>query len=369
MNMFAADSGAEKRKFFRFGTLGRLPEGVTVQANRRQLECWPCDISSGGIGLWTREPVPAGSVVEISLPEPVQSQQKIVFVVRWTKTNFANSSMSRSGLELTTDGVDLINLLSKLHIQIIPDHSMKHDGSGKATKEQIIEALSSLQVKQPAHSDLVRDLIHDIVSPLSVVQLRAEQLKTYLSDLVANEEQIRRTSEKIFTRTQQVIEFVRSVSASLSTNTTVFERYSLKKLISTVIEWTGDHAEANSVDFEVIMPPAPIELLCKPQELKRALSNLINNAIDALSHGRGKRLITITCRREADQLLIDVSNNGAKIPDDVAERIFSERISTKSSGSGIGTQMAKKFIENNGGKILLLRDTKDTTFRITLPMR
>jgi signal transduction histidine kinase len=86
-------------------------------------------------------------------------------------------------------------------------------------------------------------------------------------------------------------------------------------------------------------------------ELKRCLSNLINNSVEALSNRTGKVLISVSC--SGKQVLIKVEDNGIGIPNEFLDKVgevgFSVGKTGFGSGNGLGLSHAKKTVESAGG--------------------
>lgn len=106
-----------------------------------------------------------------------------------------------------------------------------------------------------------------------------------------------------------------------------------------------------------------------PRELKRLLSNLCNNSIEAIKNQEAK-YITLKIWAENQQVNISIIDNGAGISDDKLPVIFREGVSFKKDGSGLGLYHAKKNITAwNGGITVQSEVTKGTTVTISLPQQ
>jgi anti-sigma regulatory factor (Ser/Thr protein kinase) len=101
-------------------------------------------------------------------------------------------------------------------------------------------------------------------------------------------------------------------------------------------------------------------------EFKRLLSNLINNAVEALST-RGQ--VAIHLYGKEDQVILEIGDNGKGIPEEIMSKIMVRGASFgKQGGSGLGLYHAKSRIENWGGKLLLQSSVNvGTTVQLILP--
>ena len=99
--------------------------------------------------------------------------------------------------------------------------------------------------------------------------------------------------------------------------------------------------------------------------LKRALGNLISNAVQAMPNG-GK-LTLRAFQKEAD-LVITVSDTGMGIPEKVKSKLFTPFFTTKSKGQGLGLAVVKRMIEALNGTVTFESiEGNGTTFIVRLP--
>ena len=104
-------------------------------------------------------------------------------------------------------------------------------------------------------------------------------------------------------------------------------------------------------------------------ELNQVWTNLLDNAIDAVD-GQGR--ITVRTASEDGRVLVEVSDDGPGIPDDVRERIFEPFYTTKDVGEGTGLGLDISYrviVEDHKGDIRVLSEPGDTRFQVRLPVR
>jgi PAS domain S-box-containing protein len=106
-------------------------------------------------------------------------------------------------------------------------------------------------------------------------------------------------------------------------------------------------------------------MITDPDLLKRILSNLVNNAVQAMSDG-GK--LEIRALREKSEITIFVQDTGVGIPDEVKPKLFTPLFSTKSKGQGFGLAVVKRMTEALGGTVSFESEVgKGTKFIVRLP--
>ena len=103
-----------------------------------------------------------------------------------------------------------------------------------------------------------------------------------------------------------------------------------------------------------------------PSFLKRVLTNLITNAVQAMPNG-GK--LTLNAIRKGEKAFITVEDTGPGIPEEVRDKIFTPLFTTKSKGQGFGLAVVKKLTEASNGKVSFETELgKGTKFMIELPV-
>ncbi|MDQ5828902.1 MAG: ATP-binding protein, partial [Actinomycetota bacterium] len=104
-------------------------------------------------------------------------------------------------------------------------------------------------------------------------------------------------------------------------------------------------------------------------ELNQVWTNLIDNAIDAVE---GDGNVRIRTTREGDRVLVEISDDGPGIPEEIRECIFEPFFTTKDvgKGTGIGLDISHRVVvEELGGEIRVVSRPGDTCFQVRLPVR
>ena len=110
-----------------------------------------------------------------------------------------------------------------------------------------------------------------------------------------------------------------------------------------------------------------LRLASDPTLVRRILSNLIINAIQAMPNG-GKLIIKAS--KTNDEATIKVTDTGIGIPDDVKPKLFTPMMTTKAKGQGLGLAVVKRLVESLNGTITFeSQEGKGTTFTIWLPLQ
>ena len=104
-------------------------------------------------------------------------------------------------------------------------------------------------------------------------------------------------------------------------------------------------------------------------QLNQVWTNLIDNAIDSVGQ---EGTIRITTRREGTCAVIEITDDGPGIPDELRDRVFDSFFTTKDVGHGTGLGLAtarQVVVERHDGSLTFRSAPGHTTFRVSLPFR
>lgn len=104
-------------------------------------------------------------------------------------------------------------------------------------------------------------------------------------------------------------------------------------------------------------------------ELVTILGNLVDNALDAVKYSEDK-IVTMELAYDNQFLVVEVSDTGSGISDNLKEEIYKNGFSTKGNNRGLGLYLVEKSVERLGGTIELFSELGEgTTFEIYLPYK
>jgi len=100
------------------------------------------------------------------------------------------------------------------------------------------------------------------------------------------------------------------------------------------------------------------------EPLRRALQNLLRNAVEATGSGG----VDVDLQRDAAVVRVVVSDYGSGVPPDLRTRIFEPYFTTKQKGTGLGLALVRQTVEAHGGTITVEdTETGGARFVVTLP--
>jgi signal transduction histidine kinase len=240
-----------------------------------------------------------------------------------------------------------------------PDDNPIVSRGGPREIAQVADALNDMRTRIRALLDertrMLAAISHDLRTPLTRLRLRAERIADQdLRDGMLHE--ITLVTRMLDETLHYLREDVRSERAS---------RIDLPSVLQTICAEFADVGHAVSYEG-----PAHLTWTCRPSGLKRAISNVVDNAV---KHGSA---VTVALRAGDDGTIeIDVADDGPGIPSSLREKVFDPffkgddaRTSAKRSGFGLGLSIAHDIVKGHGGEIDLLdRTPRGLIVRMSLP--
>ncbi len=220
--------------------------------------------------------------------------------------------------------------------------------------------------KVAAWREVARRLAHEIKNPLTPIQLSAERLRRKLTDLEPP------LQDLVQECTATIIGEVESLKG-LVDEFSQFARMPAPRAVPTSLSGLINDTLAlydglfTSVRFERRFDAAVADVRVDPEQIKRVLVNLIDNAIEAMD--RRGRIVVETARDQPNGFVrIVVADDGPGIPEGEREKLFLPYYSTKGRGSGLGLAIVRRIVAEHGGSVDVAdNEPRGTRFTIELP--
>ena len=120
------------------------------------------------------------------------------------------------------------------------------------------------------------------------------------------------------------------------------------------------------VQLKTSVPIEPIFVMADPNLLGRAITNIIENALQAMPN---QGSLSISIKTQEDSALIITDDTGIGMDSNELERVFEPYFSTKTSGTGLGLTIARRNIELNRGTVSVASEKgQGTTVTFFLPI-
>jgi signal transduction histidine kinase len=145
--------------------------------------------------------------------------------------------------------------------------------------------------------------------------------------------------------------------------------FSMNDLVQKVSGLMEQPAREIGAELRIDLPEPPLIALADPQLIHVVISNLLTNAIEALSTKSDcpEPRITVELRPQAQSLELTVSDNGPGLDPRMPTRLFEPFESGKASGVGIGLALSKRIANAHGGELAFSQRPIGAAFVLTLP--
>ena len=219
--------------------------------------------------------------------------------------------------------------------------------------------------RESAWREMAKQVAHEIKNPLTPMKLSIQLLQRAAKDQSDDmNERVDRVSKTLIEQIEQLSHIASEFSSFAKMPPAQIEPMIINDLVRSV----ADLFKNEAARFEVHIPDTAYEVLGDKGQLVRVFNNLITNAIQAIPDDRQGQIF-IGMRREGDEVIVKVEDNGVGIPEDQRDKVFTPNFTTKSSGTGLGLAMSKNMVELAGGRIWFESEVgKGTTFYVALPL-
>ncbi len=267
-----------------------------------------------------------------------------------------------------------------LHVRAVSERSDGDHTRIVVTFDDVTELLAAQ--RKAAWSDIARRIAHEIKNPLTPIQLSAERLKRkYLKEIVNDPETFAVCTDTIVRQVGDIGRLVDEFSSFARMPAPVLRPEDLVELVR---QAAFLQQSANpGIHYDLALPAEAIWANCDASQVTRALTNLLQNAADAIEArleleqsgpgGEGENRLTpgrihLWIRRDSDQVVLAVDDNGRGLPRQGRERLTDPYVTTRVKGTGLGLAIVKKIMEDHGGRLQLLDGEKGgASVQLTFP--
>jgi PAS domain S-box-containing protein len=208
---------------------------------------------------------------------------------------------------------------------------------------------------------------HDIRNPLQAITGDVYLAKTDLSSISESveKESVKESLDAIAKNVEYINKIVADLQDYAKSSAPCIEEVNLERIVQEVLS-TVDIPESIHVDFSA-EEAAPPKIKTDPAYMKRILTNLITNAIQAMPKG-GK--LSIIAFRKNEKVIISVADTGEGIMEKTKSKMFKPLFTTKAKGQGFGLAVVKKLTDALNGTITFESETgKGTKFTLEIPLQ
>ena len=190
---------------------------------------------------------------------------------------------------------------------------------------------------------VVTTIVHDLKNPLITISAFAKRIHEGKGDVGKAIHAIWDSAQKMQNIVESTLDFARPIHLDI-------KEEDLTCLMNRVFHSCKIKAEQSGVTLSLKVSGEPLKIAMDSRNMERALSNLVDNSIEASRVGQE---VVISSEKGADHFVIKVTDTGMGMDREVLENVFVPFYTKKSKGTGLGMAIARKIVEGHSGKITI----------------
>lgn len=218
-------------------------------------------------------------------------------------------------------------------------------------------------------------LAHEIKNPLSTIALHAQLLREDILDSAMKDDERERVSRRVdslaqeCTRLKDILEDFLRFAGRVKLDP---HDGDLRDVVLDLADFFEPQCQQHGVLLRKDLSPAPVMARVDSGLLKQALLNLALNAVQAMKEstpGAPPGELILRLEHSTDEAIIHVIDTGPGIAPERQAAIFQPYVTSKPGGSGLGLAVARRIVEEHGGRIDLHSELgRGSDFAVHLPL-
>ena len=370
-NSMARELATSRRNVDR-GTIALERQNLEVEGRRRYIETILERITTGVVsvdaaGAITTINTAAARLLSLNRQTVGQPARAVFDRVDLQPLGVLVADAARGKVEPTAHEIALAREGQELHLAAVATPLVGDSGVSEGVVLVLDDVTPLIRAqKVAAWREVARRLAHEIKNPLTPIQLSAERLRRHFTDAPAG---ARALVDECTTTIVGEVESLKGLVDEFSQ----FARMPSPRTVATDLsQLIRDTVALYNGIFSAVRieqrdaPGLPLVRL-DPEQIRRVIINLVDNAIEAMER-RGEIVLETQLDTANAIVRVIVADDGPGIPAGEREKLFLPYYSTKRRGSGLGLAIVRRIIAEHGGNIDVGDNSpKGTRFTIELP--
>lgn len=217
--------------------------------------------------------------------------------------------------------------------------------------------------------EMASSLAHELNQPLTAILSFSQASQRIVGSGSYEHDELLHALDRIAVNAQRAGDIISHMRGFIRKEDSHTELSDINRLISESIDLVSSELLQQEIDIvldqQESMPPVPVD----PIQIQQVVLNLVRNSMEALEqHACKQRRITITTRmHRPDGIEITISDTGPGLDSEIADKVFSSFVTTKSDGMGIGLSICKSIVEAHGGELIIRQRPAGAAFSFVIP--
>ena len=214
-----------------------------------------------------------------------------------------------------------------------------------------------MQAEKEAYGKVIRMMAHEVNNSNAAIVSLLQSLLEIADDRDPQlPELTREYLPPVIKRAENLTAFMRNFARVVRLPEPQLSQVDLNELVRGAGEVMAGLLQSAGIEFTYALTDRPVIVRADAGQLEQVAINALTNARESI--GRGGHVVLSTQLRPAGFVIAD---DGAGIPAEVAERLFTPFFSTKGSGQGVGLTLARDILEGHGAKYRLATEADGWT--------
>jgi len=288
----------------------------------------------------------------------------IAFIFAYFLSNYITKSLTRISQKIKTTKLNKEN--AKIDIEKTPMEVSILIDSYNTMIDDLEESAVKLakSERETAWREMAKQVAHEIKNPLTPMRLSIQSFqKNYNPEDKKNKIKLKDFSNSLI----EQIDTMSSIATAFSDFANMPEQKKELLNVTEVVQIALDIFNKDYIEYSV--EEKEILTLFDRTQLIRVITNLINNAIQAIPEDRNP-IIKIDVSSTKKTVEINIEDNGNGISEKNRNKIFEPSFTTKSSGMGLGLSMIQSImLAYNGSITFKTKENQGTIFKLVFPIK
>lgn len=241
---------------------------------------------------------------------------------------------------------------STVSVSTSPLYDSEEKASGGTALLRDVTAIRKMEqeMKQSERLSLLGDtaasVAHEVRNPLNAISMAAQRLEEEYAakEGLESAKNLSRILRQEVKRLDGIVSQFLSLARPSELN---LQKSDLNRLVAETVTLAEGEASSLSVEVSTLLGDIP-ELMLDPDELKKAVINILRNGMEATGKGGS---VSLSTRLDGDMVALQIEDTGEGMSKEQMRKVFQPYFTTKERGTGLGLSIAQRVVADHGGRI------------------
>ena len=220
--------------------------------------------------------------------------------------------------------------------------------------------------------EMAAAMAHELNQPLAAITNYASASLRLLKKDSENLGDVKQALKHIDSQAHRAGEIIRRLRNFVRPENINLEVVNIASVIDEIMPLAELDARANNITLTIDVPRDLPEIMADQLQIQQVILNLLRNGVDAMkdSAPENRQLRMKAYCSTADEIRIDIIDQGQGVSEDAKDNLFDPFFSTKSDGMGMGLAICQTIAKAHSGRLAFLNNPLiGTTFSVSLPTK